>query len=118
MFTNDQKIRAQTAMLNSPFRNQLGTHNLCSTPQTINQIGNSYDFTITPNPAKDDINLRFNESNKYYIRVFHPGGQSMIAQYAEGTQVKLEIKNLPAGLYFVSVTTNNTSITKKIIISP
>ena len=42
----------------------------------------------------------------------------MISQYAEGTQVKLEIKNLPAGLYFVSVTTNNTSITKKIIISP
>lgn len=118
MFTNDQKIRAQTAMINSPFRNQLGTHNLCSTPQTINQLGNSYDFTITPNPAKDDLNLRFNESNKYHIRVFHPSGQLMISQYAEGTHVKLEIKNLPAGLYFVSVTANNTSITKKIIISP
>jgi hypothetical protein len=79
---------------------------------------NSYDFIITPNPAKDDINLRFNESSKYHIRVFHPSGQLMIAQYAEGTHVKLEIKNLPAGLYFVSVTANNTSITKKIMISP
>jgi hypothetical protein len=104
-------------MLNSPFRNQLGTHNLCSTLQTINQIRNSYDFTITPNPAKDDIYLRFNQSNKYLIKVFQPSGQLMIAQCAEGTHVKLEIKNLPAGLYFVSVTANITSITKKIMIS-
>ncbi len=30
MFTPDQAIRVQTAMQNSPYRNQLGTHNLCS----------------------------------------------------------------------------------------
>lgn len=31
MFTEDQKIRMQTAMTNSPYRNQLGTHGLCNT---------------------------------------------------------------------------------------
>ncbi|NDC32035.1 MAG: hypothetical protein EBZ58_14130, partial [Bacteroidetes bacterium] len=30
MFTSDQTARMQTAMINSPFRNQLGNHNLCS----------------------------------------------------------------------------------------
>jgi len=30
MFTVDQGIRAQIAMLNSPYRNQLGTHGLCT----------------------------------------------------------------------------------------
>lgn len=30
MFTNDQAIRIQTAMSNSPYRKFLGTHNLCS----------------------------------------------------------------------------------------
>ncbi|MFN8116868.1 MAG: gliding motility-associated C-terminal domain-containing protein [Bacteroidia bacterium] len=30
MFTDEQKIRMQTAMTNSPYRNQLGTHGFCS----------------------------------------------------------------------------------------
>ena len=30
MFTDEQKIRMQTAMTNSPYRNQLGTHGYCS----------------------------------------------------------------------------------------
>lgn len=30
MFTNDQAIRMQTAIANSPYRKDLGTHNLCS----------------------------------------------------------------------------------------
>lgn len=37
MFTDEQKIRMQTAMTNSPYRNQLGTHGLCnSTTVTAN----------------------------------------------------------------------------------
>jgi gliding motility-associated-like protein len=35
MFTEDQKIRMQTAMTNSPYRNQLGTHGFCSPTATI-----------------------------------------------------------------------------------
>lgn len=35
MFTEDQKIRMQTAMTNSPYRNQLGTHGFCSPSATI-----------------------------------------------------------------------------------
>jgi gliding motility-associated-like protein len=35
MFTEDQKIRMQTAMTNSPYRNQLGTHGFCSPTATV-----------------------------------------------------------------------------------
>jgi gliding motility-associated-like protein len=35
MFTEDQKIRMQTAMTNSPYRNQLGTHGYCNATATI-----------------------------------------------------------------------------------
>lgn len=44
MFTNDQRTRLQTAMMNSPYRNQLGTHGLCSVPAP------TANFTIVPNP--------------------------------------------------------------------
>jgi hypothetical protein len=44
MFTEDQRTRLQTAMLNSPYRNQLGTHGLCSVPPP------TANFTIAPNP--------------------------------------------------------------------
>lgn len=44
MFTDEQKARMQTAMLNSPYRKLLGTHGLCSTgPATV--VAN---FSITP----------------------------------------------------------------------
>ena len=35
MFTEDQKIRMQTAMTNSPYRNQLGTHGFCTSTPTV-----------------------------------------------------------------------------------
>jgi len=45
MFTEDQKTRMQTAMTNSPYRNQLGTHGFCSPTATI-QAGFSLSATI------------------------------------------------------------------------
>ena len=44
MFTEDQRTRIQTAMLNSPYRKLLGTHGLCSVPPPV------ANFSINPNP--------------------------------------------------------------------
>lgn len=44
MFSEDQRTRLQTAMMNSPYRNQLGTHGLCSVPPPV------ANFSINPNP--------------------------------------------------------------------
>ena len=45
MFTEDQRTRIQTAMLNSPYRKLLGTHGLCSVPPPV------ANFSINPNPV-------------------------------------------------------------------
>ena len=57
MFTNDQVIRMQTALTNSPNRNQLGTHNLCSTPLTVATPSFTNTISIFPNPTVDIITL-------------------------------------------------------------
>jgi PKD repeat protein len=44
MFTDEQKVRMQTAMVNSPYRNQLGTHGFCSSASPT-VIAN---FSISP----------------------------------------------------------------------
>lgn len=43
MFTKEQKDRMQTAMINSPYRNQLGTHGLCNSTASV-----VADFSINP----------------------------------------------------------------------
>lgn len=43
MFTDEQKARMQTAMLNSPYRKLLGTHGLCSASALV-----VADFSISP----------------------------------------------------------------------
>ena len=55
MFTTDQVTRMQTAILNSPFRNQLGTHGLCSAPLTINDLNFNDNISIYPNPATQEL---------------------------------------------------------------
>jgi hypothetical protein len=45
MFTADQRLRAQVAMANSPYRKFLGTHGLCNLPAPI------ANFSVTPNPG-------------------------------------------------------------------
>lgn len=52
MFTPDQVIRMQTAMSQSPFRYELGTHGLCTSTVTSANLGPVASFSIAaPNPC-------------------------------------------------------------------
>lgn len=128
MFTYDQAVRMQTAMLNSPFRNQLGTHGLCIAVLGINHENGSipagYELMQNyPNP--------FNPATEISFKIPEYGSVSLTIYNANGKQItKLLDKvisngyhtiswdaiNEPSGIYYYVLRTEKITISKKMVL--
>ncbi len=103
MFTTDQKTRAQTVMQNSPFRNQLGTHQLCAVPSSLSNASGDEPLNLYPNPADDVISIHSSNSRVKRVQIFHILG----AFIEEAPCVKIPVSHLPCGLYFLRIETDD-----------
>lgn len=112
MFTTDQRTRAQTAMLNSPFRNQLGTHGLCSETTDLIKTNLKNALSVYPNPAKNHLNLDVSETEPKEILIIDLFGQVLIA--TKNTHV-VDISCLAQGVYFVTVSTGQQTYAQTFI---
>lgn len=110
MFTIDQAIRMQTALLNSSYRNQLGTHGLCSATTGINESLLTSSTSVYPNPTTGLLHIQSAEKIQN-IRIYTLSGETIL----ETNSNALSIENLPAGMYFLSIITNTKTETIKII---
>ena len=110
MFTTDQATRMQTAMLNSPYRNQLGTHGLCSAPLGLNNLNDN--ISIYPNPAKTELNINVSPNNINELSISNLFGQVLIISQ---NQNRIDISNLTKGIYILAITQGQNKYTKKFI---
>jgi hypothetical protein len=111
MFTVDQTIRAQTAMVNSPFRNLLGTHGLCVYTGIFNTFDYSSVVDIFPNPTNDFIYIKMEDQDLVNVKIYNISGELLLIRYSSA----FSLKDLPAGIYFICVQTDKISLHKKII---
>ncbi len=76
---------------------------------------NAPNFRIYPNPGQDILNIDINNSENYVLRIRNSDGKTLIR-----TEVKksssIDISNLKTGIYATSLSTDEITITKKIII--
>ena len=91
--------------------------NLDQTAVSINESSLS-NFKIFPNPAQEVINLISNDDVAANAKVIVTSriGQFISQHNMEGRTTSIDVSNLPAGLYFVTVISNGNSGTKKIIV--
>ena len=77
------------------------------------------DFTLFPNPAKDEINLKWNKTEDASIRIFDTQGKIMF--YGKKVNLynglKVDVSSFNSGIYFVKLNSNNGEITKKLILN-
>jgi hypothetical protein len=78
------------------------------------EVSNS--FNIYPNPANDFINIEINDNHNgnFNISIYNSLGIKVMETSNENT---INIEDLPSGMYFINVTTENLNKTKKIIIN-
>lgn len=111
MFTTDQMIRAQTAMKNSPFRKQLGTHGVCTTVSTVRDWGKRSVSFVFPNPASAAVRINLPEYAIQNVQIRTSTG--VLLQIQDAANVSIE--NLPEGLYIVVAQTDKGIFVDKLI---
>ena len=128
MFTYDQATRMQTAMLNSPYRNQLGTHGLCIAVLGINNEGGNipegYELMQNyPNPFNPVTEIMFSipEQNKVSLIVYNSIGEQTEVLLNEFVgsgfhKIMWNASDYPSGIYYYSLKTDKISISRKMVL--
>ncbi|MBL0097197.1 MAG: T9SS type A sorting domain-containing protein [Bacteroidetes bacterium] len=70
-------------------------------------IANKDSFSFHPNPADDNVNLRFAAISKdRFILIQNMSGATMFSAEAKGTQLPIGLSEFSSGIYFIEVYEN------------
>ncbi len=72
-------------------------------------------ISVYPNPATDFITIDIKNSDNGNVQIIDITGTVIYSTVIKNHSAVLNIKNQPAGMYFVKITTNNNSVVKEII---
>ncbi len=77
-------------------------------PSPINYIAginefNKPSFTLLPNPASDELTIKTNSTQPYTITLQNMLGQTVLKQHATKQQETINVSDLPAGVYNISI---------------
>ena len=80
----------------------------------FDEIGN---VTLFPNPANEEVQIVFNQniSADVQIAVYDLVGRQVLVQDASNEVVSLNVASLPTGTYLVTISSQNSAITKRLI---
>ncbi len=72
---------------------------------------------VYPNPAQNVINIQNNAAEQINeVIMFNTIGEMVLSQYVYETKFSIGVNDLPRGIYFLNIKTENQVITKKVII--
>ena len=86
---------------------------------SVDEITNSIDFNIYPNPSNGNVNITFTNNNINKVEIFNVLGESVYTQNIEKSEQSLFIsENIlnSKGVYFVKVSNESSSTTERLII--
>jgi len=83
-----------------------------------NEIAPSLEVTIFPNPAKGLINITFKQEvrGSVLVEVINLLGATVYTKNATTSHITIDSSELSQGVYIVKVKSNDSSITKKVVI--
>ena len=76
------------------------------------------DFSIYPNPANNEVNIKWTKPEIVTLRIYNSLGKIMF--YAKNLEVfnghKIDVSNFEQGIYFVKLNSDYGEVTKKLIL--
>lgn len=72
-------------------------------------------FTLTPNPAHDQVAITC-QQNQAQLTLHNAMGHEVLRTKTEQGRALIPLKNLPAGVYFVTLTTPEGSSTQRLVV--
>jgi len=83
---------------------------------TYNYQLNSFDFKVSPNPAKNIIKVHFNDNITSDIFIFDGVGNKVLSERINNESTKeISLLSLNSGIYFISIKINDKTVIKRLI---
>jgi len=82
----------------------------------VNEINEVSNFTVSPNPANDVINVKLNNADNAVITISDLAGKVVSTSSSNGISTSVSTANLNSGVYLVNVTIGNSTSTQKVVI--
>ncbi|MEX2437923.1 MAG: zinc-dependent metalloprotease [Candidatus Babeliales bacterium] len=112
MFTLGQKARMRAALLGP--RASLLSSTVCS-PVGVNENYSQFNFLISPNPSSG----KFTINAKGEVSIYNLLGEKVYSQKTDASRslsMTVDLSSQPKGVYFVHLSTENGTVTKKLVI--
>lgn len=75
---------------------------------------NKIQFSIFPNPATNSVTVSSNETA--FISIIDLTGRALLVTESKGKQIAIDISSIPAGIYFITLKSENGEGVEKLII--
>lgn len=72
---------------------------------------------LTPNPAKDEVKIKFEAEGQYDIALINLSGQTVLTRHVSGEQCNLNVEDLHDGVYTIRVSDGRQCINQKLIVA-
>jgi len=84
---------------------------------SINEVIDNYNVSIYPNPANDYLMINTTINENLNIEIYTIKGQSVMSADCtnNASEMRVDISQLPAGMYFISIANDQNNITKKFV---
>ena len=110
----DQAFPASSSAVNASLRNLLS--NTCpNVVLDVATIDEGVKVAISPNPASSALNVYYSSNNEVSINLVNTLGE-VVYTGTMNSEIKIDVSQLPKGLYFVTITDDAERITKKVIV--
>lgn len=109
--TATTKILADTFMSNTAVFYRCVPYTLLS----ISALNTQQTISIYPNPAQNNFIIETTNTDKQTLEVFDINGKQVLVQTIN-TKTNIDVSNLNAGVYNISITSNNGVINKRLVI--
>jgi len=123
LFTHGQVKRIATMLFSKGPRKKLTQQtSLCLLKSKYEEKWEDYDLSLTPNPAKDQISLYWNQSKAYdlHLTLWNPEGKQVRSWTLPGktgsNTTSMDLGSLPGGLYILTGTGKEFVFTKRFVL--
>lgn len=101
----------------NPNNLQKPTQKNCGNITSVSDASNNdFKLHIYPNPFNDELNIRLTDNvENTTISIINAVGKVVLNQKAQTFINKINLAHLPTGMYFVSVISNEKTVTQKVI---
>jgi len=72
-------------------------------------------FKLYPNPVKEELNINFLKDTNGLMTIYNILGEVVLTKNISGVNNQIKVSNLQSGVYLVKITSENSSVTKKIV---